>query len=53
MSADEIAYLRYVGDGVPDFRNERSWVVSVRGLSEVGFDGETAYFAAVSSPNAV
>jgi catechol 2,3-dioxygenase-like lactoylglutathione lyase family enzyme len=52
VSADDIVYLRYVGVGVPDFRGERSWVANVWGLPEVAVDGETAYFAAASSPSA-
>jgi catechol 2,3-dioxygenase-like lactoylglutathione lyase family enzyme len=52
VSADDIAYLRYVGVGVPDFSSERSWVARIWGLPEVALDGDTAYFAAASSPNA-
>lgn len=52
MSADDVLYLRYVGVGVPDLRGERSWVANVWGLPEVAVDGDTAYFAAASSPHA-
>jgi len=52
VSADDIASLRYVGVGVPDFSGERNWVTSIWGLPEVALDGGTAYFAAASSPHA-
>jgi catechol 2,3-dioxygenase-like lactoylglutathione lyase family enzyme len=52
MSPNDVMCLRYVGVGVPDLRSERSWVANVWGLPEVAIDGDTAYFAATSSPNA-
>lgn len=52
MSADDIAYLRYVGVAVPDFPGERKWVTGIWGLPEVAVDGDTAYFAATSSSSA-
>lgn len=51
MSADRITHIRYVGIGVPDFRTERDFVANIWGLPQVAADGETAYFAAESSPD--
>jgi len=52
MSTDRVTHIRYVGVCVPNFKTERSFIADIWGLPQVAADGETAYFAAASSPNA-
>lgn len=52
MRDDRVISLRYIGLAVPDFASERGFVGTTWGLREVTTDGDTAYFAAESSPEA-
>jgi len=52
MRDDRVIGLRYVGLAVPDFAAERGFVSGTWGLHEVAADGDVAYFAAQSSPDA-